>query len=250
MAKKPTVNLKQEKGHALKADNEAKKLSALEKQREAAEAEEWQKGANARKSSRDDAAASKADEAARKRQEKAALLAEEEMAVGASGIKKAPALSKKKGPKSELAMLEDALQTAADKKVKLKRQDLVKKQEQALAKPSEPAKALDPLLANTEQMIGVMDEEIVGRQANRAKMDEEAGATGIDAALSSLNIRGGAGGATLVKSSKALYNEFEERMLPIVKAEFPGLRLSQYKEKIWQLWKKSPDNPANQVPQP
>lgn len=245
---KPTVNLKQEKGRALKAENEAKKLSALEKQRAAAEAEEWQKGANARKSSRDDAAASKADEAARKRQEKAALLAEEESAAKASGIKKAPALNKKKGPKSELAMLEDALQTVADKKVKLKRQDLIKKQEQASGKASEPAKILDPLLANTEQMIGVMDEEIVGRRANRAKMQEDGGASGIDAALSSLNVGGGAGGKTIVKSAKALYNEFEERMLPIVKSEFPGLRLSQYKEKIWQLWKKSPDNPANQVP--
>jgi Coiled-coil domain-containing protein 124 /Oxs1 len=249
MAKKPTVNLKQEKGRALKAENESKKLSALEKQREASEAEEWHKGANARKSSRDDVAASKADEAARKRQEKAALLAEEDLAAGASGIKKAHTANKKKGPKSELAMLEDALQTAADKKVKLKRQDLIKKQEQVSGKAAEPPKALDPLLANTEQMIGVLDEEIVGRRSNRAKMQEDSGASGIDAALSSLNIRGGAGGATLVKSAKALYNEFEERMLPVVKAEFPGLRLSQYKEKIWQLWKKSPDNPANQVPQ-
>lgn len=248
MPKKPTVNLKQEKGRALKAESESKKLSALEKQREAAEAEEWQKGANARKSSKDDVAAAKADEAARKRQEKAALLAEEELAAGVSGVKKAPAVNKKKGPKSELAMLEDALQTAADKKVKLKRQDLMKKQEQASGNASEPPKALDPLLANTEQMIGVMDEEIVGRQANRAKMQEDGDASGIDAALSSLNIRGGAGGTALVKSAKALYNEFEERMLPVVKAEFPGLRLSQYKEKIWQLWKKSPDNPANQVP--
>jgi hypothetical protein len=246
MAKKPTVNLKQEKGRALKAENEAKKQVALDKKREAAEAAEWQQGTNARKASREDAAASKADEAARRRQEKAALLAEEEANAGASGsVRKAP-LNKKKGPTSDLALLENALQSAADKKSKLKRQDLLKKQEQASSKASGPAPAIDPLLANTEKMIGVLDEELVGRLANRAKM-EEGSASGIDAALASLSV-GGTGGSTPVKYSKALYNEFEARMLPVVKEESPGLRLSQYKELIWQLWKKSPDNPANHVP--
>jgi hypothetical protein len=39
---------------------------------------------------------------------------------------------------------------------------------------------------------------------------------------------------------------FEERMLPEVKADYPGLKLSQYKEKIFDIWKKSPENPLNQ----
>ena len=34
--------------------------------------------------------------------------------------------------------------------------------------------------------------------------------------------------------------------MPQVKEDYPGLKLSQYKEKIFQLWKKSPENPANQ----
>jgi membrane protein involved in colicin uptake len=245
MAKKPTVNLKQEKGRALKAENEAKKQAAADKQRAAAEAAEWQQGTNARKASREETASSKADEAARRRQEKAALLAEEESNAGVSGSTRKAPVNKKKGPKSELALLEDALQSAADKKVKLKRQDLHKTQDQASAKVSEPAPSIDPLLANTEKMIGLLDDELVGRQANRAKM-QEGGASGIDAALASLSV-GGAGGSTPVKFSKAMYNEFEARMLPVVKEESPGLRLSQYKELIWQLWKKSPENPANQV---
>jgi hypothetical protein len=246
MAKKPSVNLKQEKGRALKAENEAKKQAVQDKQRDAAEAVEWQQGTNARKASRDEAVASKADEAARRRQEKAALLAEEEANAGSSSLRKAP-VNKKKGPKTDLALLEGALQSAADKKVKLKRLDLQRKQEQGMEKLTELVPAMDPLLANTEKMIGLMDDELVGRQANRAKMEEDIGASGIDAALASLSVAG-AGGNAPSKSSKTLYNEFEERMLPVVKAEFPGLRLSQYKEKIWQLWKKSPENPANQVP--
>ena len=31
-----------------------------------------------------------------------------------------------------------------------------------------------------------------------------------------------------------------------MKEDYPGLKLSQYKDKIFQKWKKSPENPANQ----
>jgi hypothetical protein len=75
---------------------------------------------------------------------------------------------------------------------------------------------------------------------------EAEGASGLDGALQSLDIRSAAPGEA--KSAKALYKEFEERMLPKMKEEYPGLRLSQYKEKIFNLWKKSPENPANQHP--
>lgn len=40
---------------------------------------------------------------------------------------------------------------------------------------------------------------------------------------------------------------FEETELPKLKIEKPGLTLNQYKDMIWKLWKKSPDNPLNQV---
>jgi hypothetical protein len=39
---------------------------------------------------------------------------------------------------------------------------------------------------------------------------------------------------------------FEEAELPRLRAEKPGLTQSQYKEALWKLWKKSPDNPLNQ----
>uniref|UniRef100_A0A803LG78 Coiled-coil domain-containing protein n=1 Tax=Chenopodium quinoa TaxID=63459 RepID=A0A803LG78_CHEQI len=38
---------------------------------------------------------------------------------------------------------------------------------------------------------------------------------------------------------------FEEAELPRLKADKPGLTHTQYKEMIWKLWKKSPDNPLN-----
>jgi len=40
---------------------------------------------------------------------------------------------------------------------------------------------------------------------------------------------------------------FEEAELTKLKEEKPGLTLNQYKDMIWKAWKKSPDNPLNQV---
>ncbi|KAK1297413.1 hypothetical protein QJS10_CPB15g00323 [Acorus calamus] len=46
---------------------------------------------------------------------------------------------------------------------------------------------------------------------------------------------------------KASFKAFEEAELLKLKEEKPGLTLTQYKDLIWKLWKKSPDNPLNQV---
>ncbi|KAM1006911.1 hypothetical protein FF1_003552 [Malus domestica] len=45
---------------------------------------------------------------------------------------------------------------------------------------------------------------------------------------------------------KASFKAFEEAELPRLKEEKPGLTHNQYKDMIWKLWKKSPDNPLNQ----
>ncbi|VFQ69477.1 unnamed protein product [Cuscuta campestris] len=49
------------------------------------------------------------------------------------------------------------------------------------------------------------------------------------------------------KRLKASFKAFEEYELPRLKADKPGLTHTQYKDMIWKLWKKSPDNPLNQV---
>lgn len=48
------------------------------------------------------------------------------------------------------------------------------------------------------------------------------------------------------KRMKAAYLEYEERNLPILKAENPTMRLSQLKQMLKKDWMKSPDNPLNQ----
>lgn len=49
------------------------------------------------------------------------------------------------------------------------------------------------------------------------------------------------------KRVKSAYAAFEERELPRLKAENPGLRLSQFKQMLQKQWKKSPENPLNQA---
>lgn len=45
---------------------------------------------------------------------------------------------------------------------------------------------------------------------------------------------------------RAAYAAYEERELPLMKAEYPGLRLAQLREKIRKQWQKAPENPFNQ----
>lgn len=46
---------------------------------------------------------------------------------------------------------------------------------------------------------------------------------------------------------KAAFVAFESKELPQLKKEFPFLKYSQLREKLGEKWKKSPDNPLNQI---
>lgn len=45
---------------------------------------------------------------------------------------------------------------------------------------------------------------------------------------------------------RAAHAAYEAEWLPRMKAEFPSLKRSQLKEKIWKQWLKAPENPMNQ----
>ncbi|OAJ38771.1 hypothetical protein BDEG_22677 [Batrachochytrium dendrobatidis JEL423] len=76
-------------------------------------------------------------------------------------------------------------------------------------------------------------------------------ASGIDNAMELLNLASKSGSASnndkverhAEKRVKSAYAVFEERELPIIKAENPTLRLSQIKQALQKKWKKSPENP-------
>ncbi len=79
---------------------------------------------------------------------------------------------------------------------------------------------------------------------NRREEDDFDHATGLDAALDVLTLnQSGKADMFPEKRQKALYKAFYERTLPIMKEEQPGLRLTQYQDRIFDLWKTSPENP-------
>ena len=88
---------------------------------------------------------------------------------------------------------------------------------------------------------------------NERSVDSYA-ASGVENALDLLSLAAkGSGAANTDKADrhperrmKSAYAEFEEREMPILKQENPGLRLSQLKQMLQKKWKKSEENPMNQ----
>lgn len=251
MAKAKGVNAKQQAGRDRKAANQAAKDAAAAQKQEELTAAEWKKGSNVKRAEQEDLSTQKADDLARKRAEKAKLLAAEEEGVKGSVKKVKGATGKKKKKGNDTSLLDEALLVGnADKKVKAakKAERERKEREERLRiereknKKVQETKQMDPLMANTQSMIG----DTIGD--NNASLNSNAvkGGGTIDHAIQDLSLGDAAkSDPHPEKRIKALHKEFEERMLPQMKEEFPGLRLSQYKERIFALWKKSPENPMN-----
>ena len=49
------------------------------------------------------------------------------------------------------------------------------------------------------------------------------------------------------KARPISYNEYFEKTISVLKREMPGLRLSQYEDKVRKMWKNSFENPVNQL---
>ncbi|KAG2448049.1 hypothetical protein HYH02_007076 [Chlamydomonas schloesseri] len=70
-------------------------------------------------------------------------------------------------------------------------------------------------------------------------------ARGVDAALKVLTVKDEEAEKHPEKRMKAAWKAYEERMLPQLKEEKPGLKMSQYKDMLWKTWQKAPENPLN-----
>lgn len=93
-----------------------------------------------------------------------------------------------------------------------------------------------------------VDEESYARlvDARNTNRDEDTiDARTIDQALSFLEVADTEEDQHPEKRRKAAFLAFEERELPRLKEEKPGLKQSQYREKLFKLWQKSPENPMN-----
>ncbi|KAI8586122.1 hypothetical protein HDU89_005656 [Geranomyces variabilis] len=179
------------------------KESKVAGEREARESEKWTKGAKVDKKAEEE---QKKLEALQKKKEREALLAaeERELAATAAKAKAAPVV---KGS--------------------------AKKAEQKSAKHD--AYGLDSGAAIPEFAASGLDDAL----------------SLLDVAVAPSSGGGGVKGSDKIerhpeKRMKSAWAAFEEREMPILKAEQPGLRLSQYKQALAKKWKKSPENPMNQ----
>ena len=223
-------NTKVMAANAKKAEAQAAKDAAKAKEQEKKDAAAWAVGSNQRGASRQQAAADKQAEKMRKDAEKKALEAEEDAA--ASKVMKP---KKKKKDKDDVSAL---LMAGLDGGKK-------KKKAVVVTKSAEKEKQTALRLAQEEAMRkkGVVLQGDDLMRANRNRDATEDSATGLDNALSMLGMEE----KEKSKNLKVLFNEFSERETPKVRADNPGLKLSQVKERVFRAWEKSPDNPKNQV---
>ena len=145
----------------------------------------------------------------------------------------------KKNKKDDFSLLNEALKNApktkaqrdAEKKT-LELEELKKKQE-VLAKEKKVKQELLEKEKKQNELKGISytHNEIMNVQINNTLNEGEEEVTGIDNILDVLSNN---------TTSSMSFDDFYNQQLPILKEESPGLRLSQYKDKIFQLWKKSP----------
>ncbi|KAL2927074.1 hypothetical protein RDABS01_020426 [Bienertia sinuspersici] len=227
--KKMGVNSKAEEARARKAAAEAEKKFRETKQKE----DQYWREAEGSKSK----AAKKREEEEQKRAEAAAKKAEarrlaelEEKEIDKSLKKPDKKANRVSGPMIVNKVTEAEL---------LKRRE--KEEEEARRKAAESKKKQSRMAEEEEYEKIVLVE-------NKNRVDDLIEARSVEEALAQMSVA-----EPLPvdkhpeKRLKASFKAFEEAELPRLKAEKPGLTHTQYKEMIWKLWKKSPDNPLNRV---
>ena len=224
-------NTKVMAANAKKAEAQAQKDAQKAKEQEKKDAAAWAVGSNQRGASRQQAAADKQAEKMRRDAEKKALEAEEDAA--ASKVMKP---KKKKKDKDDVSAL---LMAGLDGGKKKKKATVV------VTKSAEKERQTALRLAQEEAMrkkgVVLQGDDLLRANRNR-ELEEEGSATGLDNALNMLGMEE----KEKSKNLKVLFNEFSERETPKIRADNPGLKLSQVKERVFRAWEKSPENPKNQ----
>ncbi|KAL4160362.1 hypothetical protein PRNP1_000932 [Phytophthora ramorum] len=245
------ANTKVEAAKAKKAVAKASKDAVKAAADAAAESADWSQGSDARAERRRQDEERKRAEQEAKKAEKQKLLALEEHALDED---KHAIRKQKKAVKEVAKPWEEALKPA------------VKKNSRGSKKPSGFA-ALKGSGGSNEKLTQVEmaalreaeETRTAGKpgkkaikfennfQANRNRgKGEETDARSLDAALDLLTVGDKEGEKHPERRAKAAYKAFEEVMMPQVREDYPGLKLSQYKQKLSEMWRRSPDNPLNQ----
>lgn len=227
MPKKMGVNSKAEEARARKSATESER-----KEREAREKEEqyWREAEGAKSR-----AAKKREEEAEKRAEAAAKKAEARR-LAELEEKELEKAMKKPDKKANRVSIPVPKVTEAElrKRREQEQAELAKKAEEAKKKHSRTAEEEEyermVLVTNTNRDESIIEARSVEEALEKMKVADN---LPVDRHPE--------------RRLKASFKAFEEAELPRLKEEKPGLTHNQYKDMIWKLWKKSPDNPLNQI---
>jgi len=208
--------------------------------------ESWSQGVNKRAQKKDVENREKQEEKMRVEKEKHDQIQEEE---SYSNSQRRPK-SRHGRNKDPLYFLNKSLanvpktktQQEREKKQKMKEENLFAqlKREETMKERKQKEERENYLLSKKgivkQNEYDLMDSNI--RSANRELFEEQTiNATGINDALDVLD----------KKARHISYNEYFEKTICVLKREIPGLRLSQYEDKVRKMWKNSFENPVNQL---
>lgn len=209
-----------------------------------AEEESWSQGVNQRAHKKDVQHREKQEERMRLQKEKYVQMQEEEIYSNCQSRPKSRYGRKNR----DLDLLHEALSSVPKTKAQKEKEQREKIREanlfaqmkkEELTKERKQREERENYLLSKKGIVkqeDLMDSNI--RSANRELFEEQSiYATGINDALDILN----------EKKATINYKEYYEKNLIVLKRETPGLRLSQYEEKIHKMWKVSFENPANQI---
>lgn len=228
MPKKMGVNSKAEEARARKNSAETEK-----KEREARQKEDqyWREaeGAKSKAAKKKEEESAKRAEAAAKKAEIRRLQEEEEKELEKLGKKVDRKANRVSIPVPKVTEVELARQREEEKRRIEARAEELKKQEARIAGEEEYEKIVS--VENTNRDDSLLEAHTV----------EEA------LAQMTVTVTSLPPDRHPERRLKASYKAFEETELRRLKEEKPGLSHNQYKDMIWKLWKKSPDNPLNQV---
>ena len=226
--------------------NKLLKQKEKEEQKEKAEEEKllneyWNEGTNKRGEKKAQMEHEKQMEKMQKLKEKKELEEAENADIQSTNTK-VKKTKKKKGDDFELLneALKNAPKTKAQKEAEQKQQEKLQKiaeLERVNAKLKEEKELLEKeKQQNIQKGMVYEHDNIMDMEVHNTLEEDEEVITGLDNILSSFSTE-----------DSLSFNKFYHQQLPVMKKEYPGLRLTQYQQKIHVLWKKSPLNKNNQI---
>jgi hypothetical protein len=219
-----------------KQRKQKEKEEAKQKQEEEQLLDEyWNEGTNKKKAKKADMEDEKQAEKMRKAREMKELLEADEENMPTKNVKKS-----KKKKDDDFAALQAALKSApktkaqkeAERKEEQKKQQKQEQQRQDLEKREEMKRREEERLRNIKKGLSYGHEDMMNVQVDNSLLNDEEMYNGIDEILLGLDK-----GASSSAQGQA-FQEFYDAQLPNMKEEFPGLKMSQYKDKIFQLWRR------------